>query len=172
MNSSTSATNAVNRRHFLATSAAATAALCLGGTLIPRSAGAALPNRRRIPLDGAWQVAPAGTEEWIPATVPGCIHTDLLAAGKIPDPYYQDNEDRVQWIGEVDWIYTRHEMPVEVIAEFEQWRKIRDWQGVEGWGHQTMLSARRMIVVMGIIVGGICLALLLPIFTISKVMAQ
>ena len=49
----------------------------------------------------------------------------------------------------VDWIYTRREMPVEVIAEFEQWRKIRDWQGVEGWVHQTMLSARRMIVVIG-----------------------
>ncbi len=49
----------------------------------------------------------------------------------------------------VDWIYTRREMPVEVIAEFEQWRKIRDWQGIEGWVHQTMLSARRMIVVIG-----------------------
>lgn len=49
----------------------------------------------------------------------------------------------------VDWIYTRREMPVEVIAEFEQWRKIRDWQGTEGWVHQTMLSARRMIVVLG-----------------------
>ncbi len=107
MNSSTSATNAVNRRHFLATSAAATAALCLGGTLIPRSAGAALPNRRRIPLDGAWQVAPAGTEEWIPATVPGCIHTDLLAAGKIPDPFYRDQEKAAQWVGKTDWRFRR-----------------------------------------------------------------
>jgi SH3-like domain-containing protein len=49
----------------------------------------------------------------------------------------------------VDWIYTRRDMPVEVIAEFEAWRKIRDWQGVEGWVHQSMLSARRMIVVIG-----------------------
>ncbi len=32
----------------------------------------------------------------------------------------------------VDWIYTRREMPVEVIAEFEAWRKNRDWQGTEG----------------------------------------
>lgn len=49
----------------------------------------------------------------------------------------------------VDWIYTRRDLPVEVIAEFETWRKIRDWQGTEGWVHQSMLSARRMVVVVG-----------------------
>lgn len=49
----------------------------------------------------------------------------------------------------VDWIYTRRDLPVEVIAEFEAWRKIRDWQGAEGWVHQSMLSARRMAVVTG-----------------------
>nr|WP_254434799.1 SH3 domain-containing protein [Magnetospirillum sp. UT-4] len=49
----------------------------------------------------------------------------------------------------IDWIYARKELPVEVIAEFEAWRKIRDWQGTEGWVHQSMLSGRRMMVVMG-----------------------
>ncbi len=49
----------------------------------------------------------------------------------------------------VDWIYGRRDLPVEVIAEFETWRKIRDWQGTEGWVHQSMLSARRMVVVTG-----------------------
>jgi SH3-like domain-containing protein len=49
----------------------------------------------------------------------------------------------------VDWIYTRRDLPVEVIAEFEAWRKIRDWQGSEGWVHQSMLSARRMVVITG-----------------------
>ena len=38
---------------------------------------------------------------------------------------------------------------MEVIAEFEAWRKIRDWQGTEGWVHQSMLTGRRMMVVMG-----------------------
>jgi SH3-like domain-containing protein len=47
----------------------------------------------------------------------------------------------------LDWIYTRRDLPVEVIAEFETWRKIRDWQGTEGWVHQSMLSARRMAVI-------------------------
>ncbi len=49
----------------------------------------------------------------------------------------------------VDWIYSRRDLPVEVIAEFETWRKIRDWQGTEGWVHQSMLSGRRMVVVTG-----------------------
>jgi SH3-like domain-containing protein len=49
----------------------------------------------------------------------------------------------------VDWVYTRRDLPVEVVAEFETWRKIRDWQGTEGWVHQSMLSSRRMVVIVG-----------------------
>jgi beta-mannosidase len=41
----------------------------------------------------------------VPATVPGCVHTDLLAAGLIPDPYLDDNETRLAWIGRTAWIY-------------------------------------------------------------------
>ena len=54
-----------------------------------------------IELDSGWQFREAGSEgEWLPATVPGTVHTDLLAAGKIPDPFYGDNEKDLQWIGE------------------------------------------------------------------------
>jgi len=60
-----------------------------------------------IDLGGEWILRQAGKKEHVRATVPGCVHTDLLEAGKIPDPYYRDNEDRLQWIGEVDWIYKR-----------------------------------------------------------------
>src|SRR4051794_31199052 len=42
----------------------------------------------------------------IPATVPGCVHTDLLLAGKIPDPYRDLNEFETRWIGHTDWQYT------------------------------------------------------------------
>ncbi len=49
----------------------------------------------------------------------------------------------------LDWIYSRRDLPVEVIAEFDAWRKIRDWEGTEGWVHQSMLSPRRMVVVTG-----------------------
>ncbi|GAA2374339.1 beta-mannosidase [Catellatospora methionotrophica] len=41
----------------------------------------------------------------IPATVPGCVHTDLLAAGLIDDPYRDDNENRLTWIGRTGWTY-------------------------------------------------------------------
>jgi len=56
-------------------------------------------------LAGAWDFRQAGTEEWLPATVPGGVHTDLLALGCIPDPFAADNEKRVQWVAETDWIY-------------------------------------------------------------------
>src|SRR5512139_98628 len=56
-------------------------------------------------LTGAWQFRQAGTQEWLPATVPGGAHTDLLALGRIPDPFVGDNEKRVQWVAEADWEY-------------------------------------------------------------------
>lgn len=49
----------------------------------------------------------------------------------------------------VDWVYQRQSLPVEVIAEFKTWRKIRDWQGTQGWVHQSMLSNRRTVIVIG-----------------------
>ncbi len=49
----------------------------------------------------------------------------------------------------VDWIFVQRHMPIEIVAEFENWRKVRDWQGTEGWVHRTMLSGKRMIVVKG-----------------------
>ena len=41
----------------------------------------------------------------IPATVPGCVHLDLLAAGVIDDPYLDENEQGCQWVGRVNWRY-------------------------------------------------------------------
>jgi beta-mannosidase len=58
-------------------------------------------------LTGGWQVRREGAEEWLPATVPGGIHTDLMAAGVIPDPFVGDNERRVQWVAREDWLYRR-----------------------------------------------------------------
>ncbi len=49
---------------------------------------------------------------------------------------------------EVRWVYTRAGMPVEVTAEFENWRRIRDWQGAEGWVYHSLLSGKRTAVVV------------------------
>jgi SH3-like domain-containing protein len=49
----------------------------------------------------------------------------------------------------IDWVYRRRHLPVEVIDEFDTWRRIRDWQGTVGWVHQSMLQGRRTILVVG-----------------------
>jgi SH3-like domain-containing protein len=48
---------------------------------------------------------------------------------------------------EVAWVFQRKGMPVEITAEFENWRKIRDSDGQEGWILQQMLSGRRFVMV-------------------------
>ncbi len=58
-------------------------------------------------LNGIWQLYQSGTEKAISATVPGCVHTDLLANNLIPDPFYRDQELEQFWIGETDWQYQR-----------------------------------------------------------------
>jgi SH3-like domain-containing protein len=49
---------------------------------------------------------------------------------------------------EVRWVYTHAGMPVEITAEFENWRRIRDWEGAEGWVYHSLLSGKRMAVVV------------------------
>jgi beta-mannosidase len=61
----------------------------------------------RLDLGGTWEVLREGSSEVIPAAVPGSIHTDLMAAGRLPDPFYRDNEKASQWVGEANWIYRR-----------------------------------------------------------------
>jgi beta-mannosidase len=55
-------------------------------------------------LDG-WQFKQADASEWLPAQVPGTVHTDLLANGVIEDPFYRTNEKDQQWIELEDWEY-------------------------------------------------------------------
>jgi len=49
----------------------------------------------------------------------------------------------------VDWVFRKQLLPVEIIAEYKTWRKIRDWQGDQGWVHQSMVAGKRTIVVSG-----------------------
>ena len=44
---------------------------------------------------------------------------------------------------DVTWVYTRAGLPVEITAEFENWRRIRDGEGAEGWVYHSLLSGRR-----------------------------
>ncbi|MFG1988892.1 glycoside hydrolase family 2 protein [Actinoplanes sp. NPDC048988] len=56
-------------------------------------------------LHEGWTVS-GGDLADVPATVPGCVHTDLLAAGRIDDPYLDENEKKLAWIGRTDWDYS------------------------------------------------------------------
>ncbi|WP_269541121.1 beta-mannosidase [Cerasicoccus fimbriatus] len=65
-----------------------------------------------------WRFRDCSQDDWYKATVPGCVHTDLLALGKIPDPYYGTNELDLQWIEERDWEYeTNFDVSEEMLAE-------------------------------------------------------
>ncbi len=60
-----------------------------------------------LDLTGAWEMRQKGTEEWLPATVPGCNYSDLLAAGRIEDPFVEQNELKDLWIAQRDWEYRK-----------------------------------------------------------------
>jgi beta-mannosidase len=79
-----------------------------------KKVGAAMTSYR--PLHEGWVLTPAQDGRAagvpaevrarpVPASVPGCVHTDLLAAGLIPDPYLDDNEVRLGWVGHTGWVY-------------------------------------------------------------------
>ncbi|MFC1483512.1 glycoside hydrolase family 2 protein [Candidatus Neomarinimicrobiota bacterium] len=60
-----------------------------------------------IDLNGSWEFKATDEEEWTEAQVPGTIWSDLLRAGRIPDPFYRDNELKVQWVEKKEWEYRR-----------------------------------------------------------------
>lgn len=86
----------------------------------------------RRALHEGWSVEAAGgpsplVSGPVPATVPGVVHTDLLAAGLIPDPYLDDNESALAWIGLVDWTYrTRFDVAASALAADERHELVFD----------------------------------------------
>ena len=47
----------------------------------------------------------------------------------------------------IDWVFKRKGMPVEIVAEYENFRKIRDWQGASGWVYQGLLTGKRSFII-------------------------
>ena len=75
--------------------------LCLTSGFLPAQ------NLMKIDLGGKWKFRQGGTTEWMDAKVPGCVHTDLMRDGKIPEPFYRDNENAMQWISDAGWEYEK-----------------------------------------------------------------
>lgn len=56
-------------------------------------------------LDRGWMFAQSGTDKWLPATVPGTVHQDLLRHRLLPNPFFGLNEEKIQWVENEDWEY-------------------------------------------------------------------
>lgn len=67
------------------------------------ASGWSCPYEGRHPLTEGWALRHDSSR--VPAQVPGCVHTDLLTAGLIPDPFLSRNENDVGWVGRRDWRY-------------------------------------------------------------------
>lgn len=78
--------------------------LCGGALSLMAIAGASAQSQTYV-LDKGWEFSQAGSNEWMSARVPGTVHQDLLDHGRLPDPFYGMNEQKVQWVEKEDWLY-------------------------------------------------------------------
>jgi len=98
-------------------------------------------------IDSGWSFRQANSEEWLPATVPGSVHTDLLNNGKIEDPFYRLNEHNLQWIDKVNWEYKTTLTIDEKTLIFD--RVVLDFKGLDTYAdviinEMQVLSADNM----------------------------
>ena len=118
-------TKNVTRRQMLQAAAGAGVVLALSGCGTPggqqaATAPAEVPALSMgVDLAGdAWTMHEEGQSEKIPAIVPGATYTDLMRARKIPNPYYREDNGKVQWVAEKNWIYERSfDIPAEMLAK-------------------------------------------------------
>ncbi|TXB66512.1 beta-mannosidase [Phaeodactylibacter luteus] len=71
---------------------------------VPRP-GTAMESGASYWLSEGWVFRELGGSEWLPAVVPGNNYSDLFRAKAIPDPFYREHENKVQWVAERDWEY-------------------------------------------------------------------
>ncbi len=100
-----------------------------------------------VEIKDNWQFSQAGKEEWLQASVPGSVHTDLMQNKKIEDPYYRLNEHDVQWIDKVDWEYKTSFVATEDLLNRD--RIVLDFKGLDTYADvfvndQQVLSADNM----------------------------
>jgi len=99
---------------------------------VSSSSLAATIQKQILPLNSGWEFRQLVTgpvvqaasssaidaSQWHPAVVPGSVHLDLLRNKLIPDPFYRDNEAKLQWIENADWEYhTTVEVPPALLAQ-------------------------------------------------------
>ncbi len=102
----------MTRRDFLKLTSGLTASIALTG-FRPISRGKwatenMMTQINRLSLNGdAWTLCEENSTDKIQAVVPGTTYGDLLRNGRLPDPYFRENNDKVQWVAEKNWVYER-----------------------------------------------------------------
>ncbi len=72
---------------------------------------------RRISLNGRWRMQIMGESGWTDAAVPGSVYGDMLAAGRMEDPFYRDNEEKALALMDNDFMYQREfSVPEELLS--------------------------------------------------------
>src|SRR5579862_9835245 len=104
------------------------------GCAAARAAAAATP------ILAATSLSPARAAEEAALKVPRFVslHSDKVNLRTGPGRQYP-----------IEWVLTKKDMPVEVVAQFEHWRHIREWDGTEGWVQEHMVTLKRYVVVEG-----------------------
>lgn len=89
-------------------------------------------------------------------TIHGAFAKEIGAVTKLPVPRFVTVQSESVYVRTgpgtrfpVKWVYKRAGLPVEIIQEYDIWRKVRDADGEEGWINQALLSGRRSVLVKG-----------------------
>jgi beta-mannosidase len=94
------------RRRVIQGTAGLGIALMLDNAGLALSAGNGGPISLNLGGD-MWTLHGESKQGPISATIPGSTYTNLLAAGAIPDPFYRENNGKVQWVAEKMWLFER-----------------------------------------------------------------
>jgi SH3-like domain-containing protein len=112
-----------------------------------------MPSRKRA-LSPGFSTCAAGLVFLFHASLAPAAEPQRGSVSNLPIPRYVSlKSDRVNVREgpskehQTVWVYARAGLPVEITAEFETWRKIRDWEGAEGWVQHSLLSGRRTAIV-------------------------
>ena len=92
--------------------------------------------------EGDWRLQAVGEHEWLPLALPGEVHLALLNAGRIPDPFVEDNELAVQWVAEKDWVFEGEiDLPDDLHQEDKVWLHFEGLDTLaEVWLNDTRLG--------------------------------
>ena len=106
------------------------------------------------PKKRVWRInLPALIIAWL-AVVPFAAQGQVLGADKLPRFASLRSDEVNLRVGPgenypIAWVFKRKDMPVEILEQFQNWRRVADWQGDKGWILDRMVTAKRSVIVDG-----------------------